>query len=405
MSYAGASYQINNNPDGNSLIIRKILNNGNSEFSSSIQTGGKGSTLTNSDPLFSQNSVTRYGDYLFAVNAGSNNISMFKINPNDPVNVSFITVAPTVGEYPVSIAANSQYVGVLNGGTNSGINFYTWNSSGITPLNGWNRSVDLNPPQGTPPNGPANTVSDIIFSPDNRSVIVSYKGHNQSNPGGILIYPIQNSSLAANPVKSVPQGSALSFGMTPVGNSALLVADASRGFSVFSYNSSTGETNAATTPLFEIPPSQGRAICWSTFSRQTGNYYLVGAGSASIVEVNVNADEPFNIKSTIVKSYELPASGLTDANVLTISGQDYLYVNATDVGPNNTSVIVMKLNGPGQASIVQTDTSIPADVASPGISGMAVVNNSARVDAAAWFWLLLLIILIIIILLALWWRG
>lgn len=397
MSYAGASYQITNNPDANSLIIRKISSNVNSEFSSSIQTGGKGSTLNISDPLFSQGSITRFGDYLFTVNAGSNNISMFKINPNNPVEVSFITTSPTIGEYPVSVAVNSQYIGVLTGGTNSGINFYKWNSHSITPINEWNRSIQLNPPQQTPPSGPTNTVSEIIFSPDGKAIIVSYKGYNQSNPGGILIYPIQNNSLASNPVKSVPQGSALSFSMSPVGNSALLVTDASRGYSVFGYNSETGETTAATSPFIEVPPHQGRSICWSTFSPQTGNYYLVGAASASIIEVNVSSS---NLKSTIVRSYDLGASDLTDANVLTISGQDYLYVNS----PGDRSVIVMKLNGPGQASVVQTDNSLPADIDATGISGMVTVNNSARVDGAAWFWLALFFILLIIILLMLWGR-
>lgn len=392
MSYAGASYQITNNPNGNHLIIRKILNDGTSQFSSIVPTYGTGTAPNVSDPLFSQDSTIRYKNTLFVVNAGSNSVSMFRINPYNPIDITLVNMIST-GSYPVSLAANSKYLAVLTGGENSGINFYTWNESKsiINPLSDWNRSIQLNPVQTTPPSGPMNTVSDIIFSPDDKSIIVSYKGYDESRPGGVLIYPIKDTGLSDKPVKCILQGAALPFSITPVGNNSLLVTDAAKGFYVFSYNSSTGDSTS--TPVFSVPAQQGKTLCWSTYSKQTGNYYLIGTAGSNVIEVNIDQ----NLQATIVKSYKIPNNlgNITDVNTLNIKGIDYLYINA----PGDKSVIVIKLTGPGNASIIQIDKSLPNSVEVGSISGMTLVDPETNNNEAItiWVWVLLLVIFIFLI--------
>jgi uncharacterized membrane protein (UPF0182 family) len=46
--------------------------------------------------------------YLFTVNAGSNTVSMFWIDKTDPSHPTLINTAPTLGEFPSSVAYSSK---------------------------------------------------------------------------------------------------------------------------------------------------------------------------------------------------------------------------------------------------------------------------------------------------------
>jgi len=53
---------------------------------------------------------------LFAVNAGSDSVSMFKIKPG---GITLADTSPSAGQYPVSLAVNGDTVYVLNAQSNS----------------------------------------------------------------------------------------------------------------------------------------------------------------------------------------------------------------------------------------------------------------------------------------------
>src|SRR5215469_17827460 len=53
---------------------------------------------------------------LFAVNAGSDSVSMFKIKPG---GITLADTSPSAGQYPVSLAVNGDTVYVLNSESNS----------------------------------------------------------------------------------------------------------------------------------------------------------------------------------------------------------------------------------------------------------------------------------------------
>ena len=99
-----------------------------------ISTLGKGasgraagiSPPTNAAPdsLFSSESVTISGNFLFAVNPGSNTLAAFFIKPEDPLHPVPITVPqPTQGTFPNSVAASLKHnlTCVTNSGDNSGV--------------------------------------------------------------------------------------------------------------------------------------------------------------------------------------------------------------------------------------------------------------------------------------------
>jgi hypothetical protein len=48
--------------------------------------------------------VSKFKQYLFTVNAGSNTLSMFFIDKADPSAPKLLNTAPTLGEFPSSVA-------------------------------------------------------------------------------------------------------------------------------------------------------------------------------------------------------------------------------------------------------------------------------------------------------------
>lgn len=393
MSTTGAVYQINNDPNDNEVLVYRILSDGTLNYVTAVSTSGQGSRITEPDPFFGQSSVVVYGQSLFVVNAGSNTVSMFNISPQDPTQITLQTTVDTNGDYPVSIAVNSQYVAVLNGGAESGFRVFSWDPNGtLNPLLDWDRSIPLDPPQSTPPVGPTNTMSQILFSPDNKALLVAYKGTSESQPGAILIYPISDTTLASSPVKNIPQNGYLPFSMIPIKNNGLLVTDASYGVITFTYNSTTGQSTAAQSKSVPI----SGAVCWSAYSPITGNYYVIGAVSGDVSEIKI---DPITLQPSLVKTYSLGSnSAAADAQIATINNINYLYVNT----PGTQSVNVLKLNGPGQATILSPLT-LPSNIARPAVAGLATISPitqsmlASSTGSSNYLWIVLIIIIIIIV--------
>jgi hypothetical protein len=148
--------------------------------------------------------------------------------------------------------------------------------------------------QTTPPSGPENTASHIIFSEDNTKLLATVKGTPGKQLGFIAQWDIASDGTLSQDFTQIalPKGGDLPFSMTIIpGKNALLATDAAIGFDLFNQGGSSSRQNSAN----EIK-GQG-ATCWSSFSPQTGNLYLTDIKTSQITEVNVDN----NLKGTIVK--------------------------------------------------------------------------------------------------------
>ena len=105
----------------NQILIQRFDIYGTLTRAGSINTNGIGVNTTTIDALFSQGSLAVYSNYLFVVNAGSNSWSMFIINPSDATQLTLLSVQPTYGWFPVSVAVNDKYACVLTGGNVTGV--------------------------------------------------------------------------------------------------------------------------------------------------------------------------------------------------------------------------------------------------------------------------------------------
>ena len=124
---------------------------------------------------------------LFAVNAGSNTLTMFKINPLEPTCLDMIGNPVAIpGEFPVTVAASAKNNLVCAGttGAQAGISCASFSKSqGIGSMDAL-RQFDLG--QSTPPAGPLNTVSQTFFSNDESMLFTTVKGDPTVNNTGFL---------------------------------------------------------------------------------------------------------------------------------------------------------------------------------------------------------------------------
>ncbi|TDL16576.1 hypothetical protein BD410DRAFT_808023 [Rickenella mellea] len=365
---AGALYFITNEPAGNHVVASAIGTDGKLTFGKAHCTQGRGqhgvTDPDGPDGLFSQGSVkvSAAANALVAVNPGSNTVSMFSINPENPIDMKLIGgPVSSEGEFPMSVALNKNgtMACVLNGGAVNGVMCYSIDQNmGLMAMNNSLRSLGLN--QTTPPAGPAGTTSHIVFSEDNTKLIASVKGTPPNDPGFLATWDISpdDGSLSQDFTKATPsQGGLLPFSMTVIpGKNAILATDAGVGFDIFDFS---GGNNASSS----IVPIEGqKATCWSSFSEKTGNFYLTDIGTATVTEVNVDD----NLKGSIVKQYPQTAgSGTIDNDIANVGGNDFMYV----LGANATQIDVLSLGAPGQAQGIQT-----FDIAGPAKAAGVKIN-------------------------------
>ncbi|KAF8917413.1 hypothetical protein CPB85DRAFT_1431332 [Mucidula mucida] len=380
----GAAYFITNEPSGNFVVAADLKSDGTMVLRQAVSTAGLGSHgddggVNGPDPLFTQGAVkaSKSSNVLVTVNAGSNTISAFSINPSNPSDISLLGFpVGSGGEFPVSVAINSagDMVCALNGGAVNGVNcFKIDQAQGLVSVANTNRALNLN--QTTPATGPAGSVSHVVFSEDNTQLIASVKGV-PPTPGFLAVWDVAaDGSLSEDFLSVTPgEGGLLPFSMTIVpGKNAILATDAGVGFDIFDFgaiaasaNSSANATGAADRSSVVAIDGQS-ATCWSSFSPKTGNFYLTDIGTSLVTEVNVDD----NLAGSLVKQYDQGAGSATiDNDIASIGDNDFMYI----LTPNVTAVNVMSLVAPGQAQIVQQ-----LDIAGPaGAAGLTVSASNLQ---------------------------
>ena len=267
-----------------------------------MEAGGRGSHGKSNGPdaLFSQGSIkaSKKGQVLATVNAGSNTISLFSIDPKDPTSLTPLgDPVSSEGEFPISLAFNADgtRLCVLNGGAVSGVNCYKVDKK-LGPVaisNSLRLLTDTSALKGTqtPPAGPTNTASQVLFSEDGKQLIVSVKGTPQA-PGFFAIWTVAADGSLSKDFQNVAlaKGGALPFGMSVIpGKKALLATDPALGFDILDLDSGNKRSSANKI-------TGQAATCWSAFSPKTGNFYLSDVGTSTITEVHVDN----NLNATLV---------------------------------------------------------------------------------------------------------
>jgi len=380
----GAAYFITNEPDGNFVVAASVGSDGQltlRQATSSNGIGSHGQPGTGPDPLFTQGAVkaSAAGNIVATVNAGSNTISVFNIDPTNPTNLNMIgDPIGSGGEFPVSLAINKagNMVCALNGGSINGVACFSVDKTkGLSSVPNTVRSLNLN--QTTPATGPAGSASHVIFSEDNSQLIASVKGI-PPTPGFLAVWNVAADGSLSQDFQAVQPatGGLLPFSMTVIpGKNAVLATDAGLGADVFDFNSPP-TSGVAAGKSSTLPIAGQGATCWSSFSPETGNFYVTDIGTSQITEINVDD----NLKPTIVTQYPQGNGTATiDNDIATVGAKDFMYVLAA----NATQVKVLSLNAPGKAAALQTvDIAGPAKAAGLTISAANLQGMTSFIKKA-----------------------
>jgi 6-phosphogluconolactonase (cycloisomerase 2 family) len=172
---AGALFVQTDDPAGNSVVAYDRDRDGGLRPAGRFRTGGLGGVLDGSvvDHLASQGSLTADPAHrlLYAVNAGSDTITAFGV---DGDRLTRRQVAPSGGDFPVSIAVHGNLVYVLNARGGGSVQGYLRAGPVLLRIPSWHRDLGLDAtatPEFT------NTPGQVASSPDGRRLIVTTKAN------------------------------------------------------------------------------------------------------------------------------------------------------------------------------------------------------------------------------------
>lgn len=176
----GAVFTTTNSADparGNEVVYYQRYENGSLRLVGYFPTGGRGSGPAPApgerpDPLGSQGLVTVSADrrLLFTANAGSDDISVFKILP---AGLTLVDRVSSGGFFPTSLTLHGDLLYVVNTGGDGNIAGFRVASTGtLTPISGSARDLQLG---NTNPPASLEAPGQILFSPNGRLLTITIK--------------------------------------------------------------------------------------------------------------------------------------------------------------------------------------------------------------------------------------
>jgi DNA-binding beta-propeller fold protein YncE len=314
-SSGGASHAVfaaTDNTSGNQVVAYYRAPDGTLSPAGTYATGGLGGVLAGSvvDHLASQGSLSYDPGHalLYAVNAGSDTISVFAVNGD---RLALRQVLSSGGSFPVSVAVHGDLVYVLNALNGGRLAGYRVLGGGLVPIPGSGRALGLNPsasPQFT------NTPGQVAFSPDGSQLIVTTK----ANGNDIDVFGVQfGGQLSAAPVVNSEPGTvpfAISFDVY----GHLLIAEAG--------------TNALAT--FTLAPSGTVSLVDAVGTGDSATCWVAPAGPFLFASSAGSASES-GYSSSFGGRLSLLGAATTDAGTVDASaaaGGRFLYVQTGGSG-------------------------------------------------------------------------
>jgi DNA-binding beta-propeller fold protein YncE len=294
----GAVFVQTNELGGNTIVVYARAANGVLTPAGRFATGGKGGAAVGavSDKLASQGSLVYDAVHrlLFAVNAGSNSLSVFGV---EGVHLTLRQVISSGGDFPASIAVHANLVYVLNAGGVGRLSGYQIAGGTLTPIADGTRSLGL---ANTSPPFFLTSPGQVGFSPDGRQLIVTTKAsgshidvYGVDVAGRLSTVPVVNAS--ATPVP-------FAFTFDPRGRLAVGEAGAS------SLTTYTLQSNGTLTGAQSQPDGQA-ALCW--IAKAGDYYYVANTGSSTLSSYRISPTGQPSLLSAVAATTETGSIDLT----------------------------------------------------------------------------------------------
>src|SRR5437762_5859439 len=250
--HAGAVYVLTNQVE-NAVAVFRRTTDGHLSAAGEFSTGGAGNPVAippdpPTDPLASQGALVfdSGNQFLFAVNAGSNEISVLSVGRT---GLDLVDVVDSGGVRPISLTVHDNLLYVLNEGGTPNITGFTVGDDGtLTPLAGSTQPLI---------GGTAADPAQVSFNHDGTLLIVTEKAGNR-----IDTYIIDGNGLAGAPIDN-PSNGTTPFGFAFNNPGFLVVSEAFGGAPNQSAASSysAGDDGVLSVVSGSVANSQ-TASCW-----------------------------------------------------------------------------------------------------------------------------------------------
>jgi DNA-binding beta-propeller fold protein YncE len=327
----GAVFVQTDDPAGNTIVAYDRKPDGSLQQAGSYRTGGLGGVLDGSvvDHLASQGSLQLDRGLLYAVNAGSDTITVFAVDGDRLIRRQ---VLPTFGDFPASIAVHGNLVYVLNARGAGSIQGYARAGGFLVPVPLWHRGLGLDPnaaPEFT------HTPGQVAFTPDGDHLLVTTK----ANTNAIEVFGVDRlGGPSPRPTTTVLDG-AVPFAVAFGARGELAVAEAGpNAIATFAI-----DRHDNLTPIGQAATGQA-ATCWIV--NVGGRYYLSNAGSGTVSAFDA-ALQPAGLTPTRAGTVDAAASA--DGRFLYVQTGAAGGVDAFRVGPDGALTPAGSVTVPGAA--------------------------------------------------------
>jgi 6-phosphogluconolactonase (cycloisomerase 2 family) len=329
-----------NELDGNRIVVFERGGDGRLTRAGSFATGGNGGNAapgTASDRLGSQGSLVydKKHDLLFAVNAGSDSVSVFKVQGT---RLRLTDVDPSGGDFPASIAVHDDLVYVLNAGNEGIVQGFEIRGHHLRPLEGSARSLGL---ANTDPPNFLTSPGQVGFTPNGRKLIVTTKASRHT----IDIYRVRRDGRLSEDAVRNPSATPVPFAFTFDPSNRLVMGEAATS-SVTTYDIRRDRTLAN-------PQSQSdgqMALCWIVKAGEF--FYVTNTASDNVSGYRIDSDGT----PTLIGPTGIVATTEAGPIDMTVAGRGrFLYVQTGSAG----TVDEFRVNGDGTLTKLGVVTGLP----------------------------------------------
>jgi 6-phosphogluconolactonase len=340
---AGAVYVLTNQVNNEVAVFRRTAK-GMLTFAEAFPTGGAGNPIPQgtdpaTDPLASQGAliISAGNRFLFAVNAGSNQISVLKIKKK---KLTVVDVVDSGGIRPISLALDDHLLYVLNEGGTPNITGFTVGGDGrLTPLAGSTRPLI---------GGVAADPAQIGFSSDGSLLVVTEKMGNRLNT-----YTIDDDGLPSAPINN-PSNGTTPFGFAFNNSGTLVVSEAFGGAAGASAASSYSAPDSGILSVVSGSVANSQtASCWVVIPNNGKFAFVSNTGSGTISSYRIGTD----VESLTLVNSVAGTTGMGSAPIdMTLNNSSkFLYVLAG----GSQSVVSFSVNKDGTLTMIDTDGGLP----------------------------------------------
>ena len=333
---------------GNQVVAYRRADDGQLTRLAAYDTGGLGGVLDGSvvDHLASQGSLAydAHNKLLYAVNAGSNTVSVFAVYGD---LLQLRQVVRSGGTFPVSVAVHGNVVYVLNATGGGSIQGYSVADGRLDPHPAWHRPLGLDPnatPQFT------NTPGQVGFANRGRKLIVTTKAN--GNNVDVFALDEHGAPAPAPVVTNLPGAVPFAF-VTDEKTGRLALTEAGpNAVATFTVND-----DGTLTPLHTAATGQA-ATCWITAVGDEVYASNAGSGTVSIFHVGPDGSlQPVGTTPTPTDPGTVDSAASADGR--------YLYVQTGATG----TLDAFRINPDG------TLTKIGAELVPNAVGGEGVVAS------------------------------